>query len=47
MIKRTKDMIHILENAFVSHDYCAKIIDVTLIHSWQQEIKESQLKNVP
>lgn len=47
MMKRTKDMIHILENAFVSHDYCTKIVGVILIHSWQQEIKESQSKNVP
>jgi hypothetical protein len=24
----------------------AKTVEVTLIHSWQQEIKESQLRNI-
>ncbi|MGB8085946.1 MAG: hypothetical protein WCF07_06625 [Nitrososphaeraceae archaeon] len=31
----------------VNDNSMTKAVDVTLIHSWQQEIKESQLKNVP
>ena len=31
----------------VNDDSLTKAVDVTLIHSWQQEIKDSQLKNVP
>ena len=31
----------------VNDNSMTKAVDVTLIHSWQQEIKESQLKNMP
>jgi hypothetical protein len=31
----------------VNDNSMTKAVDVTLIHSWQQEIKESQLKNIP
>ena len=31
----------------VNNNSMTKAIDVTLIHSWLQEIKESQLKNMP
>jgi len=31
----------------LNNDSMTKAVNVTLIHSWQQEIKESQLKNVP
>ena len=38
----------ILSNrASINNNSMIKVVDVTLIHSWQQEIKESQLKNVP
>ena len=37
----------ILNNRTSVNDNSTKAVDVTLIHSWQQEIKESQLKNVP
>jgi hypothetical protein len=30
-----------------SNKLMTKTVDVTLIHSWQQEVKESQLKNIP
>lgn len=30
-----------------SNNLMTKTVDVTLIHSWQQEVKESQLKNIP
>lgn len=30
-----------------SNNLTTKTVDVTLIHSWQQEVKESQLKNMP
>lgn len=30
-----------------SNNLMTKTVDVTLIHSWQQEVKESQLKNMP
>ena len=29
----------------ISHE--VKIVEVTLIHNWQQEVKESQLKDRP
>ena len=31
----------------VNDNSMTKAVDLTLIHSWQQEIKESQLKNMP
>jgi hypothetical protein len=38
----------ILNNRTSVIDYSTtKSVDVTLIHSWQQEIKESQLKDKP
>lgn len=37
----------ILSNRTLSNNRpTAKTVEVTLIHSWQQEIKESQLKNI-
>jgi hypothetical protein len=30
-----------------SNNLMTKTVDVTLIHSWQQEVKESQFKNMP
>jgi len=30
----------------VNNNSMTKVVEVTLIHSWQQEIKESQLKNM-
>lgn len=30
-----------------NNNLMTKTVDVTLIHSWQQEVKESQLKNMP
>ena len=31
----------------VNRNSMTKTVDVTLIHSWQQEINDSQLKNMP
>ena len=31
----------------INNNSITKAVDVTLTHSWQQEIKESQLKNMP
>jgi hypothetical protein len=37
----------ILSNRTLSNNRpAAKTVEVTLVHSWQQEIKESQLKNI-
>ncbi len=37
----------ILSNRTLSNNRpTAKTVEVTLVHSWQQEIKESQLKNI-
>jgi hypothetical protein len=37
----------VLNNQFSnnSHDNAIKTVEVTLIHNWQQEVKESQLKD--
>jgi hypothetical protein len=37
----------VLNNQFSNntHDNVIKTVDVTLIHNWQQEVKESQLKD--
>jgi hypothetical protein len=38
----------VLDNQFSNyntHDNVVKTVEVTLIHTWQQEVKESQLKD--
>jgi hypothetical protein len=43
-------MSHILEKLILQLGFngtTMKSVEVTLIHSWQQKIKESQLKDMP
>lgn len=43
----TSDAYAFILSNRINNNLTTKAVDVTLIHSWKQEIKESQLKDIP